>query len=182
MLPSISYIRTKFPPSFLSLVFCSRPLSSLPLFYFSQTHPPQPPPPPPPPDLTISPTTRPTTSSTVPPISIPFPFSFNSLPILPIPPFLSHPLPPPKKKPSKPTIGSGRWMSGSRPPNLPVQPLEPIMQQPPKRQLPFSSMKPPFSAAADYHGFLPDPRQSTDQETYGITVKPPVSCCLFIYL
>ncbi|KAM1000151.1 hypothetical protein ACFX13_006951 [Malus domestica] len=65
-------------------------------------------------------------------------------------------------------------MSGSQPPNLPVQPLEPTMQQPPKRQLPFSSMKPPFSAAADYHGFLPDPRQSTDQETYGITVKPPL--------
>ncbi|KAM1394140.1 transcription factor E2FB-like isoform X1 [Malus sylvestris] len=64
-------------------------------------------------------------------------------------------------------------MSGSRAPNPPAQPPQPVMQQPLKRQLPFSSMRPPFSAAADYHGFLSDPRQTTDQETYGITVKTP---------
>ncbi|CAL9000215.1 unnamed protein product [Prunus brigantina] len=63
-------------------------------------------------------------------------------------------------------------MSGSRAHDPPAQPPQPIMQQALKRQLAFSSMKPPFSATADYHGFVPDPRQLTDSEAYGIYVKP----------
>lgn len=44
------------------------------------------------------------------------------------------------------------------------------MQQ---RQLPFSSMKPPFLAAADYHRFAPDHRRNQDLETEAIVVKTP---------
>ncbi|XP_022634279.1 transcription factor E2FB-like isoform X1 [Vigna radiata var. radiata] len=39
-----------------------------------------------------------------------------------------------------------------------------------KRQLPFSSMKPPFAAAGDYHRFAPDPRR-IDAEA--VVVKTP---------
>ncbi|XP_021800008.1 crooked neck-like protein 1 [Prunus avium] len=45
-------------------------------------------------------------------------------------------------------------MSGSRAHDPPAQPPQPIMQQALKRQLAFSSMKPPFSATADYHVFV----------------------------
>ncbi|KAK8464008.1 hypothetical protein PHAVU_011G097700 [Phaseolus vulgaris] len=40
-----------------------------------------------------------------------------------------------------------------------------------KRQLPFSSMKPPFAAAGDYHRFAPDHRPSLDAEA--VVVKTP---------
>lgn len=44
-----------------------------------------------------------------------------------------------------------------------------------KRQLPFSSMRPPFVAPADYHRFAPDPRPPPDQQPETIVVKSPVS-------
>lgn len=44
------------------------------------------------------------------------------------------------------------------------------MQQ---RQLPFSSMKPPFLSAGDYHRFAPDHRRNQDLETEAIVVKTP---------
>ncbi|KAF7805743.1 transcription factor E2FB-like [Senna tora] len=44
-----------------------------------------------------------------------------------------------------------------------------------KRQLPFSSMKPPFVAPADYHRFAPDHRPPADQEPETIVVKSPQS-------
>ncbi|GAU19995.1 hypothetical protein TSUD_273300 [Trifolium subterraneum] len=42
-----------------------------------------------------------------------------------------------------------------------------------KRQLPFSSMKPPFVASGDYHRFAPDHRRNLDHETEAIVVKTP---------
>lgn len=56
-----------------------------------------------------------------------------------------------------------------------AQPPEQIAQPLLKRQLPFSSMKPPFSVPADYHRFDPDSRRLTsDQEAEAIIVKPPL--------
>ncbi|CAL1367333.1 unnamed protein product [Linum trigynum] len=43
----------------------------------------------------------------------------------------------------------------------------------PKRQLAFSSVKPPFSSPGDYHRFTTDPRRAADQEPEGIVVKSP---------
>lgn len=48
-------------------------------------------------------------------------------------------------------------------------------QQSFKRQLPFSSMKPPFLAPGDYHRFAAEPRRRSDQEVEAIVVKSPVS-------
>lgn len=57
-----------------------------------------------------------------------------------------------------------------------AQPPEQIAQPLLKRQLPFSSMKPPFSVPADYHRFDPDSRRLTsDQEAEAIIVKPPAT-------
>jgi len=70
---------------------------------------------------------------------------------------------------------AGRWMSGTRTP--PAAAPDQIMQ----RQLPFSSMKPPFLAAGDYHRFAPDHRRNQDLETEAIVVKTPVSF-LFFYI
>ncbi|XP_024025052.1 transcription factor E2FB isoform X1 [Morus notabilis] len=54
------------------------------------------------------------------------------------------------------------------------QPPEQIAHPPLKRQLPFSSMKPPFSVPANYHRFGPDLRRLTsDQEDEAIIVKSP---------
>lgn len=47
-----------------------------------------------------------------------------------------------------------------------------------KRQLPFSSMKPPFAAAGDYHRFAPDHRRSLDLDAEAVVVKTPVSASL----
>jgi len=66
-------------------------------------------------------------------------------------------------------------MSGTRTP--PAAAPDQIMQ----RQLPFSSMKPPFLAAGDYHRFAPDHRRNQDLETEAIVVKTPVSF-LFFYI
>ncbi|XP_038901801.1 transcription factor E2FB isoform X3 [Benincasa hispida] len=60
-------------------------------------------------------------------------------------------------------------MSGSRAPNSSGQLSEQIMHSL-KRQLPFSSMKPPFASPGDYHRFAPDPRLP-DQEPDAIVVK-----------
>ncbi|XP_062082582.1 transcription factor E2FB isoform X2 [Humulus lupulus] len=65
-------------------------------------------------------------------------------------------------------------MSGSRAPNPSAQPSEQIRQPLKPQQLPFSSMKPPFSVPADYHRFGPDPHRLTDHEAEGIVVKPPL--------
>ena len=73
-----------------------------------------------------------------------------------------------------------RWMSGTRPPATSSQPPEPIMHSM-KRQLPFSSMKPPFVAPGDYHRFAPDHRRASDQEAEVIVVKTPVRI-LFLFL
>ncbi|KAJ1377159.1 Longin domain [Sesbania bispinosa] len=43
-----------------------------------------------------------------------------------------------------------------------------------KRQLSFSSMKPPFAAARDYHRFAPDQRRNPEQDTEAIVVKTPL--------
>ncbi|GAV66378.1 E2F_TDP domain-containing protein [Cephalotus follicularis] len=71
-------------------------------------------------------------------------------------------------------------MSSSQLTNQMPQPQERSMQQqqqhqppPLKRQLPFSSMKPPFAAPADYHRFSADPRRISDQEVEAIVVKSP---------
>lgn len=70
-------------------------------------------------------------------------------------------------------------MSGSRPPNssghLPDQIMHSL-----KRQLPFSSVKPPFASPGDYHRFAPDSRLA-DQESDAIVVKSPVSL-FFLFL
>ncbi|XP_027346431.1 transcription factor E2FB-like [Abrus precatorius] len=67
-------------------------------------------------------------------------------------------------------------MSGSRAPPAAAaassNPPEKIMQSM-KRQLPFSSMKPPFVAAGDYHRFAPDHRRNLDQEPEAIVIKTP---------
>ncbi|XP_021887509.1 transcription factor E2FB [Carica papaya] len=75
-------------------------------------------------------------------------------------------------------------MSGSQAPNQHT--MQPQTQtqsqsqsqsqsQPPlKRQLPFSSMKPPFSVPADYHRFSSaGTRRATDQEPEAVVVKSP---------
>ncbi|TYJ96065.1 transcription factor E2FB isoform X1 [Cucumis melo var. makuwa] len=73
-------------------------------------------------------------------------------------------------------------MSGSRPPNssghLPDQIMHSL-----KRQLPFSSVKPPFASPGDYHRFAPDSRLA-DQESDAIVVKSPfeINNCLLTTL
>ncbi|KAG7010335.1 Transcription factor E2FB [Cucurbita argyrosperma subsp. argyrosperma] len=62
-------------------------------------------------------------------------------------------------------------MSGSRAPNSSGHLPEQIMHSL-KRQLPFSSMKPPFASPGDYHRFAPDPRLA-DQEADAIVVRSP---------
>lgn len=67
-------------------------------------------------------------------------------------------------------------MSGLQAPNRSPQPqMGQIMQQPLRRQLPFSSLKPPFASPADYHRFS-DPRRGGaadhDVEAEAIIVKP----------
>ncbi|XP_044504495.1 transcription factor E2FB-like [Mangifera indica] len=64
-------------------------------------------------------------------------------------------------------------MSNSQTHNFSTQPNDTFMQQSFKRQLPCSSMKPPFSVPADYHRFAADPRPP-DQESEGIVVKSPL--------
>ncbi|KAJ1440743.1 Winged helix-like DNA-binding domain superfamily [Sesbania bispinosa] len=66
-------------------------------------------------------------------------------------------------------------MSGTRAPPAaaPSNPPEQIMQSM-KRQLPFSSMKPPFVAAGDYHRFAPDQRRNPEQDAEVIIVKTPL--------
>ncbi|XP_040993243.1 transcription factor E2FB isoform X1 [Juglans microcarpa x Juglans regia] len=67
-------------------------------------------------------------------------------------------------------------MSGSRTPT-PLRPSPPEQiiqqQQPLRRQLPFSSFKPPFGIPADYHRFADPPRGATDHEAEAIVVKSP---------
>ncbi|XP_022986222.1 transcription factor E2FB-like [Cucurbita maxima] len=62
-------------------------------------------------------------------------------------------------------------MSGSRAPNSSGHLPEQIMHSL-KRQLPFSSLKPPFASPGDYHRFAPDPRLA-DQEADAIVVRSP---------
>lgn len=71
---------------------------------------------------------------------------------------------------------AGTWMSANRAPPAASSsnPPDQIMQSM-KRQLPFSSMKPPFVASGDYHRFGPNNRRNLDQETEAIVVKTPVS-------
>ncbi|KAJ9177883.1 hypothetical protein P3X46_009814 [Hevea brasiliensis] len=65
-------------------------------------------------------------------------------------------------------------MLNSQPPNPSTRQLQQnTMQNPLKRQLPFSSMKPPFSAPGDYHRFSSEPRRVADHEVEAIVVKPP---------
>ncbi|KAJ7948043.1 Transcription factor [Quillaja saponaria] len=61
-------------------------------------------------------------------------------------------------------------MSGTRASNPSSQQPEQIKQSM-KRQLPFSSMKPPFAAPGDYHRFAPDNRGAGEQEAEAIVVK-----------
>nr|QYW07150.1 transcription factor E2FB [Dimocarpus longan] len=62
-------------------------------------------------------------------------------------------------------------MSNSQPQNTSTQPHDHYSF---KRQLPFSSMKPPFSAPADYHRFPPESRRRPDhQQPDAIVVKSP---------
>ena len=170
------HILTKFPPCFcpfVSLVFCS--LFSLPLFYFlsfqtpslSDPHP-----------LFLSfpsnffhfhfPSQFPQTLHNSPANCF---FFFFFL-------FLTKP-----SNPIAPTRLDRSWtglsMSGLQAPNRSPQPqMGQIMQQPLRRQLPFSSLKPPFAAPADYHRFS-DPRRGGaadhDVEAEAIVVKPLVS-------
>jgi transcription factor E2F3 len=78
-------------------------------------------------------------------------------------------------------------MSGPRAPTPSAQPpFEQIMQQQPqqqplRRQLPFSSLKPPFAAPAEYHRFS-DPRVgAADHGAEAIVVKSPVSSSYFCF-
>ncbi|KAG8644782.1 transcription factor E2FB isoform X2 [Manihot esculenta] len=65
-------------------------------------------------------------------------------------------------------------MSNSQPPNSSTRlPQQNVTQNPLKRQLPFSSMKPPFSAPGDYHRFSSEPRRVADHDVEAIVVKPP---------
>ncbi|KAF2321583.1 hypothetical protein GH714_000511 [Hevea brasiliensis] len=65
-------------------------------------------------------------------------------------------------------------MLNSQPPNPSTRQLQQnTMQNPLKRQLPFSSMKPPFSAPGDYHRFSSEPRRVADHEVEAIVVIPP---------
>eukprot|EP00257_Ricinus_communis_P018850 XP_015577669.1 transcription factor E2FB isoform X3 [Ricinus communis] len=64
-------------------------------------------------------------------------------------------------------------MSNSQPPN------PQSVQNSLKRQLPFSSMKPPFLPPGDYHRFTTDPRRLPLPQVEAIVVKPP-PFCLFI--
>ncbi|KAF4376430.1 hypothetical protein CsatB_028354 [Cannabis sativa] len=63
-------------------------------------------------------------------------------------------------------------MSGAQASNPSAQPSEQIRQPLKPHQLPFSSMKPPFSVPADYHRFGPETHRLTDHEAEGIVVKP----------
>ncbi|KAI4322462.1 hypothetical protein L6164_022155 [Bauhinia variegata] len=63
-------------------------------------------------------------------------------------------------------------MSGTRTPTTSSQPPDQIMHSM-KRQLPFSSMKPPFVAPGDYHRFTPDHRRAAEREAEAIVVKSP---------
>eukprot|EP00257_Ricinus_communis_P026548 XP_025013962.1 transcription factor E2FB isoform X6 [Ricinus communis] len=58
-------------------------------------------------------------------------------------------------------------MSNSQPPN------PQSVQNSLKRQLPFSSMKPPFLPPGDYHRFTTDPRRLPLPQVEAIVVKPP---------
>ncbi|QHO55237.1 hypothetical protein HN51_009780 [Arachis hypogaea] len=62
-------------------------------------------------------------------------------------------------------------MSGTRAPPAAASPSEQIM----RRQLPLSTMKPPFAASVDYHRFAPDHlhhnRRTVDHEPEAIVVK-----------
>uniref|UniRef100_A0A2N9IRS8 E2F/DP family winged-helix DNA-binding domain-containing protein n=1 Tax=Fagus sylvatica TaxID=28930 RepID=A0A2N9IRS8_FAGSY len=63
-------------------------------------------------------------------------------------------------------------MSGPQAPTPSAQPAAgQIMQQPLRRQLPFSTLKPPFAAPADYHRFSDPRRGVADHEPEGIVVK-----------
>ncbi len=67
-------------------------------------------------------------------------------------------------------------MSGPQAPTPSAQPAAgQIMQQPLRRQLPFSTLKPPFAAPADYHRFSDPRRGVADHEPEGIVVKSTVS-------
>ncbi|XP_019448862.1 PREDICTED: transcription factor E2FB-like [Lupinus angustifolius] len=62
-------------------------------------------------------------------------------------------------------------MSGTTPPPSAASvPSDQIMHSM-KRQLPFSSMKPLFVAAGDYHRFAPDRRRNVDQPAEALVVK-----------
>ncbi|KAE9593109.1 putative transcription factor E2F-DP family [Lupinus albus] len=64
-------------------------------------------------------------------------------------------------------------MSGTTPPpSADANPPEQIKLTM-KRQLPFSSMKPPFVSAGDYHRFVPDRRRNAEQTAEAIVVKSP---------
>ncbi|XP_065867896.1 transcription factor E2FB isoform X2 [Euphorbia lathyris] len=64
-------------------------------------------------------------------------------------------------------------MSNSQQPPIPPPPHPQSQHNSFKRQLPFSSMKPPFFAPGDYHRFSTDSRRLTDHEVEAIVVKPP---------
>ncbi|RYR70580.1 hypothetical protein Ahy_A03g017051 isoform C [Arachis hypogaea] len=74
-------------------------------------------------------------------------------------------------------------MSGTRAPPAAASPSEQIM----RRQLPLSTMKPPFAASVDYHRFAPDHlhhnRRTVDHEPEAIVVKSSVwITCLVVDL
>ena len=100
--------------------------------------------------------------------------------------FVSSPIPsdsPNYHSQTAPIPPSVRRMSAPRAPSAAAtatassNPPDQIMHSM-KRQLPFSSMKPPFAAAGDYHRFAPDHRR-LDAEA--VVVKTPVSASLILF-
>ncbi|XP_054816030.1 transcription factor E2FB-like [Prosopis cineraria] len=71
-----------------------------------------------------------------------------------------------------PAFLSRLWMSGSQPPSTSSQqPQQTVTSV--KRQFPFSSLRPPFVAPADYHRFTPHHRPPAAQQVDPIIVRSP---------
>ncbi|WVZ02244.1 hypothetical protein V8G54_023050, partial [Vigna mungo] len=98
--------------------------------------------------------------------------SLFSLPFLSISPILTHK--PHRSPPSVRRMSAPRAPSAAATATASSNPPDQIMHSM-KRQLPFSSMKPPFAAAGDYHRFAPDHRR-IDAEA--VVVKTPVGASL----
>ncbi|CAL0333955.1 unnamed protein product [Lupinus luteus] len=64
-------------------------------------------------------------------------------------------------------------MSGTTPPSSAAANPPEQIKLTMKRQLPFSSMKPPFVSAGDYHRFAPERRRNAEQPAEAIVVKSP---------